>query len=646
MDGDSHNLKRKADSQDPVDYFDFLHAIETMQNHMNEMDLDEFMQPKFNEFGVAVSDAQEIVELPDSNEAQENICPVCSLEIKIDLNSHVNACLDNRIPCLDNRNHRNTKQSSILSFLAKSPSGKPENLVKHELLSKSEPSVCLASRAKSLPPQNPSHQPTPSPPNREKTPPSSSISPPNELAPPTEVPEKGSWSLSKKSGPCPHYKRVPNTNCIVVDAFCYGKIPNATSYFLTHYHADHYGGLTKKFDHGMIYASTITKSLVVKLIGVDESKITVVDVGQEVEFTLENGKVAKVTSIDANHCPGSVLFLFKIPNGNGWCSYLHTGDMRFCREMLSHPALLSLPRLDGLYLDTTYARPQYQFPDQKQVVDAVCELLVALNTRKNGKMQQAKAVVREVMRSQLEDVNAIVKKSKSPMSNLLGWVTREAVQHATVASTGNSFHESKTLVIVGSYQIGKERMYQKIAQSLKTLVYVEAHKRRVLSCLQDEALMSVLTSDIKQAGVHVVNMGKLNAEELTAYMKTVRAKGAPVNRIIAIRPTGWTWTSNKGMGNGSLSEIVQQEDGRQEIVKKFTVANLCPYDAKPDVTVIPAPYSEHSSYNELEEFVVGLSKNIGVTRCVPTVGSGGQNGWRDTQKILDDWVAMGSALKQ
>jgi Cft2 family RNA processing exonuclease len=80
----------------------------------------------------------------------------------------------------------------------------------------------------------------------------------------------------------------------------------------------------------------------------------------------------QITFIDANHCPGAAIILFVLKNGQ---TYLHTGDFRYQPEMLSHPALKmyvsqssnkcsSVRRLDGIYLDTTYAEPKYSFPPQ------------------------------------------------------------------------------------------------------------------------------------------------------------------------------------------------------------------------------------------------------------------------------------------
>jgi DNA cross-link repair 1A protein len=72
----------------------------------------------------------------------------------------------------------------------------------------------------------------------------------------TEHKESLNTGNKKKKVVVPKYKIVQGSQ-FAVDAFRYGEISNVTHYFLTHYHADHYIGLTKKFANP-IYLSKIT----------------------------------------------------------------------------------------------------------------------------------------------------------------------------------------------------------------------------------------------------------------------------------------------------------------------------------------------------------------------------------------------------
>ena len=130
------------------------------------------------------------------------------------------------------------------------------------------------------------------------------------------------------------------------------------------------------------------------------------------EVIIDNNNGITVTLIDANHCPGSALFLFKLKDKNGQIKrYLHTGDFRAYPRQVLHSAIAQPlnPVIDILYLDITYLNPQYCFPAQEQVVNAVVKLvrksvkrgeLIPMK-RNNGNNDQGKNKLLQLNKSQL-----------------------------------------------------------------------------------------------------------------------------------------------------------------------------------------------------------------------------------------------------
>ncbi|VAH47488.1 unnamed protein product [Triticum turgidum subsp. durum] len=166
---------------------------------------------------------------------------------------------------------------------------------------------------------------------------------------------------SRKPVACPFYKEIPGTP-FTVDAFRYGAVEGCSAYFLSHFHYDHYGGLTKNWCHGPIYCTALTARLVKMLLSIDSAYVCPLEL--DTEYVI-NGM--KVTFLEANHCPGAALIHFCLSDGK---TYLHTGDFRASKSMQLHP-LLQTGRISLLYLDTTYCNPKYKFPPQEDVIDFV-----------------------------------------------------------------------------------------------------------------------------------------------------------------------------------------------------------------------------------------------------------------------------------
>ncbi|XP_023423090.2 DNA cross-link repair 1A protein [Cavia porcellus] len=187
----------------------------------------------------------------------------------------------------------------------------------------------------------------------------------------SESPNAG--ELRKRT--CPFYKKIPGTG-FTVDAFQYGAIEGCTAYFLTHFHSDHYAGLSKNFTFP-VYCSEITGSLLKNKLHVQEQYIHTLPMDTE---CIVNG--VKVILLDANHCPGAAMILFCLPDGT---VVLHTGDFRADPSM--EHSLLSGHKVHVLYLDTTYCSPEYTFPSQQEVIQ------FAINTAFETVTQNPRALV-------------------------------------------------------------------------------------------------------------------------------------------------------------------------------------------------------------------------------------------------------------
>lgn len=337
---------------------------------------------------------------------------------------------------------------------------------------------------------------------------------------------------------CPFYKKIPGTS-FTVDAFRYGAVHGCLAYFLTHFHSDHYGGLTKSWSHGPIYCTPVTARLLVLCLSVNERWIYPVPLG-----TTRIIQGVQVKFLEANHCPGAAIILFCLKNGQ---SILHTGDFRACKEMQSYPELTE-SRINVLFLDTTYCNPRYRFPSQKEVIDFVIQITQE-NLKKN----------------------------------------------------------SRTLVVVGAYSIGKERVYLGIAEALETSIFVEKRRNRILMALEWPELAHRLCADAGSTMLHVLPIGFLRPQRLKAYLQDFPR----FNSVLAFRPTGWTYS---------------EKIGNQLHLLKPAVAG--------PVTIYGVPYSEHSSFNELRQFVQFLRPE----KVIPTVNNGRPQEREKMQSHFRQWL--------
>ncbi|XP_025925571.1 DNA cross-link repair 1A protein isoform X1 [Apteryx rowi] len=343
---------------------------------------------------------------------------------------------------------------------------------------------------------------------------------------------------------CPFYKKIPGTG-FTVDAFQYGEIEGCTAYFLTHFHSDHYCGLTKNFMFP-IYCNKITGNLVKSKLRVKEQYIHVLPM--DTECTV-NG--IKVLLLDANHCPGATMILFCLPTGN---VILHTGDFRADPSMERYPSLVGRT-VHTLYLDTTYCSPEYTFPSQQEVIQ------FAVNT---------------------------------------------AFETVTL--------NPRTLVVCGTYSIGKEKVFLAIAEVLGSKASMSRDKYKTLQCLESAAVNSLISMDWDGSLLHVLPMMQINFKGLQDHLNKFSEN---FDQVLAFKPTGWTYSDSCL----SLVDIKPQTRGK--------------------ITIYGIPYSEHSSYLEMKRFVQWLKPR----KIIPTVNAGDWKARSLMEKRFRDWMIEGNGHK-
>ncbi|XP_050372696.1 DNA ligase 6 isoform X2 [Argentina anserina] len=322
----------------------------------------------------------------------------------------------------------------------------------------------------------------------------------------------------------PHSKLIPNTR-FAVDAFRHAGA-FSISYFLSHFHSDHYTGLSPNWSQGLVFCSPTTARLLTHVLRVPSPFVVPLPLRQPL---LIDG--CHVLLLDANHCPGAVQFLFKLPNSQ---TFIHTGDFRFSHSMPSDPLLAPFVNCDAVFLDTTYCNPKFVFPSQQESVDYICSVIETVGGGKG------------------------------------------------------------VLFLVATYVIGKEKILLEIARRCKRKVHVDGRKMEVLRVLGVGDSGGVFTEEQCDSDVHVVGWNVLG--ETWPYfrpnfvrMEEIMAERG-YSRVVGFVPTGWTYEVKRN---------------------KFAVRS------KDELEIHLVPYSEHSNYDELREYVRFLKPK----RVIPTVGS-------------------------
>ncbi|KAH9031316.1 DNA repair metallo-beta-lactamase-domain-containing protein [Lactarius pseudohatsudake] len=352
-------------------------------------------------------------------------------------------------------------------------------------------------------------------------------------------------------GNAPFYK-VMQSMPIAVDAFCYGAIPGVTSYFLTPLY-ESFVDLAGRSDLLLRFAEG-TANLIIHMLSVDPKWVH--PLPMDVPTMVPNSGGVTVTLIEAKFCLWSSLFF-------------HCGDFRASPQHTLHPAVKD-KRIDITYLDTTYLNPR--------VISACAELSKRLVSGKGS----------------AEDDKGTVSKCFTLIPKL------EAKGDIKLANT---------LILVGTYFIGKERIVKAIAKALDSKMYCDQRKAAILRCQSDPELHRMLTADPFSANVHLVPLNVATSDRLKEYMGRWNGHWT---KAVAFRPTGWTYSPPAGTSSTpSVGSTLARPPHRE-----FTHADLRPArGSTPSAQLFGVPYSEHSSFFEL----TCLALSLDWARIVPTV---------------------------
>ncbi|KAK4148532.1 DNA repair metallo-beta-lactamase-domain-containing protein, partial [Chaetomidium leptoderma] len=472
---------------------------------------------------------------------------------------------------------------------------------------------------------------------------------------------------------CPFYKIMPGFS-ICVDAFRYGAVEGCQAYFLSHFHSDHYIGLTASWTHGPIYCSKVTGSLVKSQL--KTAAKYVVELEFEETVPVPDTKGVTVTMIPANHCPGSSLFLFEKTTGGRTQRILHCGDFRACPAHVEHPKLrpetvdaisgrTKQQKIDVCYLDTTYLNPRYSFPPQNDVIQACADLCALLNKslladdasewdallrrpRGGGGSSNTTSVSKFFTTTTTTTTTSSSSSSPNPSSTS----PPANNKNAFTALTSRRHSPNRLLVVCGTYSIGKERICVAIAKALQTKIYASPAKLRMCNQLDDPDLAALLTPDPTEAQVHMQMLMELRAETLADYLEGYRARRA-FGRVVGFRPSGWnyrpsstttTTPTGTGAGKGAVAATANLAPASLPTTQllhgagwrtRFGARDLVPQrGATAEAMCFGVPYSEHSSFRELALFVMALR----IERVVPTVNVGSEAGRGRMRGWIDRWV--------
>ncbi|KAG1742254.1 beta-lactamase-like protein [Suillus paluster] len=271
---------------------------------------------------------------------------------------------------------------------------------------------------------------------------------------------------------------------IRVDCFtCTDHLPapytNPALYLLTHSHTDHILGLSSKSFAARVVCSPDAKQMLLRHeVYLERSKkdagevamrtfahlkvdggalrrdlLHAVPLNTPTEFELSPTETVTITLIDANHCPGAVMFLIEGPRG----TVLHTGDVR------AEPWLLtSLSRNPFL---------QPYIPDTEE------NLRASLTKTLNAIYLDTACLLR----------GTVVPTKENAVKGLIDLI---------------ALFDSDTYFFINSWTWGYEDILKGIARAFQCQIHVDRYKHAVYTHLSDPFIRSLVTRDATSTRFH------------------------------------------------------------------------------------------------------------------------------------------------
>lgn len=436
---------------------------------------------------------------------------------------------------------------------------------------------------------------------------------------------------------------------ITIDFF--PKNSQTVYHFISHLHSDHHVGFSKKWlaqnPNAIIvfgeenYLPFLYKFNIVnfksKVKDLEEdyeaitSRILVIRKNKPLKLFLNKGdSYILVKTLNANHCIGACLLLFEYYDEFNQLkeTVLHTGDFRYNSKMM-------LPKLkniyfDKIYLDTTYKSPVWNFTPKEELLDKVSDFL------------------------QLKLKPAIID----------NWFQKGRIQRTLDTFVKNITFDKKslkTLIVLGSYTIGKEFLASGISSKLNDCpILLDRDGFRSLYNLPKNGnfiisndVVNDLINSFKDHDI-VVYLGSIgNPKEIKQKLKLFNVEKLFGKMItICISLSGWNFYNRKNffqdmeiveelpiVNESNCFRVLEEFNDNSYVKRKYQLDEIFNSDLifddnfEVDLENLPKwiitqdklnrivywklSYSDHSSYKELSQCCTELKYG----EIIPTVNT-------------------------